>query len=190
MAKFDLSNDIHAVARCVWYTLTAVDADYKMHRNRMVSVVDYRGEWKSSPLQFVRLLTAFPFDATPVPMVSLHTLYPTSLKYEILQTIRHALPNDTRLRNRFHRGSPLELDYALRSFGIDLSDHLFQECDRGSSENDEHDESIEEDIRQRQQLDEGWRQSEAPYCKPNSPIAMFPISQDIIMGRSKTVATT
>jgi len=150
----------------------------------MVSVVDYRGEWQSSPLQF---------HAEPVHTVSVHALYPSSLKHEkheILQTIRHALPIDTRLRGRFHRGSPLELNYALRSFGIDLSDHLFQETAPCSNENEEHDESIKEDIRQRQQLDEGWRQSEAPFRESKSPIAMFPNPQDIIMGRSRTVAST
>jgi len=49
---------------------------------------------------------------------------------------------------------------------------------------------IEEDIHTRQFLDDEWRQAEAPYRDPLSPIALFPNPQDIIMGRNKTVAPT
>lgn len=52
------------------------------------------------------------------------------------------------------------------------------------------DERIEEDIRQRQQLDLEWQHSEAPYMDPTSKIALFPNPQDIIMGRNKAVAMT
>lgn len=81
----------------------------------------------------------------------------------------------------------MEMDYALRTFGIDLSHQLFSDPDPCAIEIDE---TIEEDIYRRQQLDSEWRDSEAPYCDSNSPIALFPNPHDIIMGRSKAVAVS
>jgi len=49
---------------------------------------------------------------------------------------------------------------------------------------------IDEDIRQRQELDETWRLFEAPYRDPSSRVALFPNPQDIILGRNKAVAMT
>jgi hypothetical protein len=83
-----------------------------------------------------------------------------------------------------HFGSSLETEYSLRSFGIDFSGQLSQS--RGPLSTD----GIEEDICKRQELDEQWRQSEAPYREPSSPIALFPNPQDIIMVRSKMVAVS
>jgi len=140
MERFDLTDNFHSVARCMWYTQSAIDGNSGIQQQGIMCVVDYRGEWKSSPLQFVRLLSAFPFHATPVHNSSLHGIYPNAFKYDIIQTIRRALPNDVRMRVRLHRGSPLEMEYGLRGFGIDLSRQLFQESapSTGTDKNDEH----------------------------------------------------
>jgi len=82
----------------------------------------------------------------------------------------------------------LEVDYALRTFGIDLSTQLKTSTTMNKDGKD--DESIEEDVRHRQQTEDEWRRSEAPYCDSSSTIALFPNSQDIIMGRNKAVAST
>jgi len=190
LAELDLTGNVHSVARCKWYMESIIEEDSSMQRNGLVSVVDYRGEWISSPLQFVRLLKVYPIHAVPVHVVSFHTLYPNSFQYEMIDTIRHVLPGSMRMRNRCHRGSAMEVEYGLRTFGIDVSRQLFREFEPATNANDEYDESIEKEIHRREQVDEEWRRSEAPYCDPKSPIAMFPNSQDIIMGRSKTVATT
>jgi len=108
---------------------------------------------------------SFPWDAVPYHEVSMHC----------------------GMRFRLHHGSSQELEYVLRTFGVDVSGELFRERSQFQVGGD-LDESIEEDISRRQQLDEAWRQSEAPYRDPTSPTALFPNSQDIIMGRNKMVA--
>jgi len=125
----------------------------------------------------------------PIHIVCAHILCDDTLGYEVVQTIRNALPKSIRMRGRFHRGSSLELRYALGTFGIDVSRQLFHECTVSSDPQEGgHDESIEEEIRMRRQLDdESWR-SEASYRDINSPIALFPNPQDIIMGRNRLIA--
>jgi len=49
-----------------------------MGQNGMVYVVDYRGEWISSPLQFVRFLSVYPFMLYQSIWVA-YTLYALAL---------------------------------------------------------------------------------------------------------------
>jgi len=51
-------------------------------------------------------------------------------------------------------GPTLEMEYALKTFGIDLSRQLFRESEPGTNTNDEYDETIEEEVHKRQQLDD------------------------------------
>jgi len=85
------------------------------------------------------------------------------------------------MRARGHVGSSLELEYALRSFGIDFSN---------MDDDDYVNKMIEADICKRQRLEDEWRKSEAPYREPSSPFALFPNPQDIIMGKNRLVART
>jgi len=183
MSKFDLADNIRAVSRCLWYVESAIEQDAMAQQNGVVLVADYRGTWKSSPFQFVRLLSTYPFHAMPIHVNSVHGLCVDSFGYEIVQSIRKALPKEIRLRTRLHPGSSLETEYASRTFGIDLSRQLFRERD-----GDENDESIELEIHRRQKLDDEWRKSEAPCRDSNSPTALFPNPQDIIMGRNRLIA--
>jgi len=190
LSKFDLSESIVSAARCTWYVLTAVYDDPVMQQKGIVTVADYGGKWLASHLQLMRLASAFPTDAIPIHYVCLHILYSESALYDLIQTIRSMLPKESRTRVRLHFGSSLEMDYALRTFGINTSRQLFDEWDPLPFDDNTCDDSIEEDIRRRQQLDDEWRRSEAPYRDPVCPIALFPNPQDIIMGRSKAIATT
>jgi len=119
--------------------------------------------------------------------VCLHFLRAKSSEFDVIQTVRNVLPRSIRTRVRLHGGSSLEMDYALRTFGIDLARQLFYD---GDPHTNSEQESIEQDIHRRQQLDHEWWQHEAPYRDPTSPIALFPYPQDIILGRNKTVAVT
>jgi len=189
LSRYDLS-DCLAFARKVWYVLSATEDDPIMQQKGLVTVGDYRGSWMSSPLQLVQHLSAYPFHAIPIHMSSLHALYTNVFKYDIVRIIRLASPEEIRMRNRLHHGSPIEIDYALRSFGIDLSTQLLRESFSSTDNLSDHDEDIEDDIRQRQRLDDEWRQSEAPYRDPRSPIALVPNPQDVILGRNKNIAST
>jgi len=156
----------------------------------IVSICDYRGKWISSPFQFIRLNLTFPTATIPIHYACVHNLYVNSSSVDLIQVLRGALPKDVRTRFRSHSGSALEMEYALKTFGIDVSKELFRDYDPSLTREDQNNESIEEDIRRRQQLDDEYRRSESPFRGVDSPIALFPNPQDIIMGRNKAVATT
>jgi len=187
MAQFNISDNYRAMARCIWYVLSALNDDPSMQQKGIVTVADYGGKWISSPFQFVRLLSTFPWNAMPIRDVGVHCIYNDSSKHEMIQVIRNLLRKEIRMRFRLHFGSPVETEYALRTFGIDISRQLYPH--RDPVVEDGHDDaSIEEDILRRQRLDDEWRRSETPYCESTSSVARFPNPQDIIMGRNKTVA--
>jgi len=153
-----------------------------MQQKGIVTVGYHGGQWKSSPLHFIRALSVFSMTAAPIHYVSFHFLCTDSSSNDIIPIVRNLLPKDSRTRARWHIGSSLELEYAMRTFGIDVSRQLFLD-DQGAEQR------IEEDIRRRQQRDDEWRRSEAPYRESTSPIALSPNPQDILMGRSKIAAT-
>lgn len=86
-----------------------------------------------------------------------------------------------------HYGSPLEIEYALKSYGINLAGCL--ELPNGGGEQELSGplsrRELEEHIRRLEENEEEWRQKEAPYRDSSSPIALFPNPQDIIMGKSR-----
>jgi len=192
LSEIDVSSNFKSPARRYWYANSAVEDYPLMQQKGIVTVADFRGKWKSSSFHLVRLFSMFPWHSTPVHEVSSHCLYDDSTRHEVIQTIRSFFPKGARMRWRLHYGSSLEIEYTLRTFGIDVSRELVHDRHHIAERenNDDPDKSIEEDICRRQQLDEAWRQSEAPYRDPKSPTALFPNSQDIIMGRNKTVAMT
>jgi len=167
-----------------------------MQQRGVVTIPDFRGQWKSSTLQILRLASAYPSHAQPFHDASSQTLYDDSGMHDLIQNVRRFFPKSIRMRTRLHFGSPIETEYSLRSFGLDISRTLYPEGFPSSSNSDDGsnekrmDDWIEEDIRRRQYFDDEWRRSEAPYRDPSSPVALFPNPQDIIMGRNKTVATT
>jgi len=182
MSHFDLQDNIRSVCRCIWYVISAVEDDPVMQQKGIVTVVYFGGQWKSSPLHFIRLGTGFPMDAIPIHLVSHHFLCVDTSSNDVIPRVRNLLAKDSRTRVRLHFGSSLELEYAMRTFGIDISRQLFQD-DKGDEQ------SIEKDIQRRQQLDDEWRRSEAPYRESTSPVALLPNPQDILSGRSKLVTT-
>jgi len=80
-----------------------------MQQKGIVTVPDFRGKWKSSYFQLVRLFSTFPWHTTPFHEVSLHCLYDDSTRREVIQTIRSFFPKDARMRFRLHQGSSLQI---------------------------------------------------------------------------------
>jgi len=161
-----------------------------LQRNGLVTVVEDGEEWVSSLFQLANVAKVCRFDAMLARDVCMHCIVSSTSREVLVQGLRGLLPlRELRMRVRTHVGSPIEIDYVLRTFGIDVSDILFPQNDP-LIDNDAVTDSIEADIRERQRLDDEWRELEAPYREPTSPIALFPNSQDIIVGRNKAVAKT
>jgi len=170
---------------------SVVEDDPITQQRGLVIVADFGGEWKSSSFELIRYSTVYPFHTQPFRTVSTHCISDDPTRYHLIQAIRKFFPQDTRRRFRLHFGSPLETEYELRTFGLDVSHELFLEEDKRLIHHKKDLEArIEEDIRRRQQLDDEWRRQQAPYRDPASPIALFPNQHDVIMGRKKVVAAT
>jgi len=178
----DLS-DFKAMARCIWYTDSGVEEEQDIQRRGVVTVLDITDAWKFSIFQALHFASNYPIDSTPFHDVSLHILYNDVTLDSMIRRRRPVLLNH-RLRIRMHFGSTLEIQYSLKTFGIDVSR---QSCAPKDDNNLLQLGGIDESIRRRQQLDEQWLLSEAAYRDPSSPTACFPNPQDIIMGRHKAI---
>jgi len=188
MSRFDSSQNSRTVARSVWYIHLAVEDRPTMQQKGMVTVVDFSGQWSVSPFDIMRHMATYPHDAVPIHDVCMHVLNNDSSMHNVIPKLRNLLRKENRMKVRFHRGSSLEMEYALRAFGIDVSRQLFQAQDKMLDSH--YDDSLEGYIKERQRIEDEWRQSEATYRHPSSPVALFPNPQDIIMGRNKAVALT
>ena len=185
LCNWDVS-DPFVFGRCMYYIGSALEGYPEMQRKGIVSIGDFRGKWKSSFLQVIKVIGGGKdaLDNLPYHNATSHLLYDDANVNTFIQGIRAVLNKEHRLRHRFHNGSALEIDYSLRSFGINLSDCLPLDSTRGPMS--AH--GIEQDIQRRQKMDEEWRQSEAPYRDPASRKALSPNPQDIILGRNKKIA--
>lgn len=182
LSQWDFNKYEHkALMRTMWYLRMAIEDDPEMQRRGIVSVGDFRGTWCSSPhqvLHFSKVASQALVDNAPFHLVSIHAIMDNPTVENFVQTYRKFCKKENRLRHRLHTGSSLEIQYSLRTFGIVLGDH---------TDGIHSPENIEQDIRQRQEVDRKWRESEARFRDPLSPVALFPNPQDIILGRNKKV---
>jgi len=185
LCLWDVSNP-KTFLRCAHYVVDAFQDHPEIQRKGAVSIGDVRGSWKSSFLQVIKVIgdAKEGIDRLPYHNASGHMLYDDPAADTFIKGIRAVMDPGHRMRHRFHIGSNLEIDYSLRAFGIDVSDCLDVESSTGPMSTA----GIEEDIRRREEIDEEWRRSEAPYRDPSSRQALFPNPQDIILGRNKKVA--
>lgn len=98
-----------------------------------------------------------------------------------------------RVRFRFHFGSWMEIRYELRTFGIDLPVDPFYLDDSPlalASRNPFSKNYIIQELKRRLEIEDAWQAQEELYQHWSSPIAMYPNSQDIIMGRQRNVFST
>lgn len=105
----------------------------------------------------------------------------------LARTLQSLLSRTARLRVRIHAGSWMEIQYSLRSYGINIAaDWLEGEDAKGSPFSSE---SIQKASQEYVQTEEEWKRKEAPYCDPASDVALYPNPQDIIMGKNRNVAS-
>lgn len=189
MSQWDTPNNHMAYSRCLYYIQSAIIDDVEMQKRGVVTVVDYRGEWKSTPLDILKFVQSLPderkesfhfFEACT------HILYDNKRLEAIIHFFRQLFEKAHHLRYRTHFGSSIEIQYSLRSFGIHFSG-IFGEGDKAGPL---FDKLLEADIQNRQKLDKKWRDTEAPFQDPSSPIALFPNKQDVLMGRNKMIASS
>lgn len=175
----DLS-DFKAMARYVWYTHWIIQDDPHVQRRGVVLLADARDTWRFSSLQSLHFMAVYPSDK-PYHLASVHVLYNDPTVDAMIRRVRYVLPNDYRMRIRSHFGSVMEIQYSLKTFGIDVSGQLSVEKDSSMLV---HYDGIEESIRKRQQFDDQWQKSEATYRDPGSRVALFPNPQDVIISRN------
>jgi len=75
MSRFDLADKYRAVVRSVWYVYSDVEDYPTMQQKGMVTIVDFGGQWLSSPFQMIRFGSMYPADSIPVHDVCMHFLY-------------------------------------------------------------------------------------------------------------------
>lgn len=115
-----------------------------------------------------------------------HLLYDEPNFDTFFQGIRANFTKNHRIRNRMHMGSPIEVEYSLKSYGVNLSDYLSLIDENGPMSK----RGLVEFIKRRQEAERRYHEAEAPYQDPSSPIALYPNPQDVILGRSKKIGLT
>jgi hypothetical protein len=175
--------------RSLIYVQLAIHDDQDMQRNGVVTIFDLRGTWRSSTMEMLEFLTSVANECNDIPfhMASIHILCDNASSQEFLPSFRALFKREHRLRTRFHFGSVEGISSSLRTFGIDLG--TFSEVGLSTSATPVG-VAIEADIAKREQFDEWWRQSEAPYKEPTSQKALVPNPHDVILGRNKKIATS
>lgn len=99
----------------------------------------------------------------------------------MLKHLQGTLTRRGRVRLRIHFGSWTEIQYSLRTYGIDFgTDPLLGEGYFSKA-------ALESEMTKWQQLETLWRESEAAFQAPASSYSLYPNPQDILMGSNKTV---
>lgn len=117
--------DWKATTRYIFYQVMAALEDEEVQKRGIVVIPNFCGEWKrplSKTIEFTirsaHITTDLPFRTRCV-----HYLCPNNQAIQgFVGLIHNILPLDLRLREKLHFGSELELQYALRHYGIRLSD--------------------------------------------------------------------
>lgn len=183
--QWDVVDNFKSMTRCFWYQHQIILDNPQMQRKGIVAIGDLRGKWMSTPLQIIQYLSSLKGASTTYHESSFHIIYDDPSLDTMIRALRRIFPKDKHLRYRLHCGSSIEIEYVLRSFGIDLSGNILG---LGGGTHPFSSEATLQDFLQRQQAEEERRLSEAPYTLPTSRTALFPNLQDIIMGRNKLVA--
>ena len=79
----------------------------------------------------------------------------------------------------------MEIQYSLRTFGIDITADWLEGDVDGSPFSSESIRQMSEEFRR---IEEEQKRVEAPLCDPASDMALYPNPQDVIMGKNRVVA--
>lgn len=182
LSDVDFSDPLTTI-RATWYINGGVIDDIEL-QNGAIQILDLRGSPPQSPLGIVNFFKFVQrhLDTLLYRIEGIHIIYDTSALDNFFKAFLSVLKKEFRIRHRFHFGSKLEIQYSLRTFGINIED---SNMSRGSGAFST--ERIQKYFQERQRKEDAWRQREAPYSKPSSKFALYPNKNDILMGRHKIV---
>eukprot|EP00934_Nitzschia_sp_Nitz4_P005869 Nitzschia sp. Nitz4//scaffold28_size193895//21364//22833//NITZ4_001625-RA/size193895-augustus-gene-0.289-mRNA-1//1//CDS//3329545862//5859//frame0 len=157
------------------YKVMAALEDEETQRKGLVDVVNlsrFSGGGKS--LELLRNGGRF-IASCPVRRVAFHVCYDEPKLRPIVTLVSSGLSKDSKARQRYHFGTPIECDYLLRGFGIKADELLW---------GDENDISayVADYIARRRRIETERKQMEE---QKNKEQIMCPTSLDILIGRGK-----
>jgi hypothetical protein len=182
--SWDLSDPM-AIVRGIWYVNSAIESDPEQQRRGAVVLFDLMGQSTHSLVEIVRFFAMVQKHVETIlfRVDSVHILYDNPALNGFFKSLFGVIRQDFRLRHRCHFGSNLEIQYSLRTFGIDIKDCVGPGIDAVWKE------IIQRQWNERLRAEEEWRRKEEPFTRPTSKIALYPNKHDIILGRSKIAPT-
>lgn len=175
---WDLSDPL-AMIRACWYNNAAIEEDSLQQQKGAVIMMDFRGKIRHTLLEIVRFFQSIQqhMETLLFRVDSVHILYDNlALDNYFFKSFLGVLRQDFRIRHRFHFGSNIEIQYSLRTFGINLEGCM--ELGRPMTS-----QRINDNLLERQATEDAWRKREEEYTKSSSKIALYPNKNDIIVGR-------
>lgn len=182
LTAWDLS-DWKSLIRSIWYINTCIEDNHNVQRKGMILVVDLCGRSQHSPAEILNFIAmSRNLQNTYLCRIEgVHFLYDNPALHPFFQGLLGVINKDFRLRHRFHFGSPMEIHYSLLTFGINI--HEFTQPGSGGSSP----ESMDKYLLDREKIDGPIRDREAPYRDPSSKYALYPNSNDVLLGRNLMV---
>ena len=118
-------------------------------------------------------------SAIPVRTCGFHVCYNNKLIRSFLSFLHVVTPNERKLRERVHFGSHLEVEYTLRTFGIDLRD-----LETDASAETFGDEYFEKFLETRRMIEAENKRGDEEREKQTGVI-LYPSPMDVLCGRGR-----
>ena len=184
IAAWDLLDPL-ALVRRTWYINSVIEDDDVQQRKGAILMLDLTGHIKHTPMEIVKFFAMIQrhMETILFRVDSVHLLYDNAALNTFFKSLFGVLRPDLRLRHRCHFGSSLEIQYSLRTFGINIEDCIGPRKDSYSQEN------IHKYLERRLPVEEARRRQEEPFTAPTSKIALYPNQVDILLGRHKVALT-
>eukprot|EP00934_Nitzschia_sp_Nitz4_P007412 Nitzschia sp. Nitz4//scaffold64_size103689//1117//2497//NITZ4_004419-RA/size103689-exonerate_est2genome-gene-0.89-mRNA-1//-1//CDS//3329556079//7402//frame0 len=161
-----------------FYQVMSVLADEDTQVKGVVDVIKPSGmTFSSKAIDMIRngghILSAF-----SVRRVGLHVCHCDPVLRQLIRAFGSVIPHESQVRQRFHFGSGLECDYALRSYGIRVDESLWNE----SKDMSAHTNLMEQYIRERREIEADWKRQEVLEASGKIP---YPKRLDVLVGRGR-----
>jgi len=179
IALYDLQ-DMKAFCRHIWYVIhEVVQDDEDIQKRGLVWVGNLYGDCKHTQILDFCWRMEHIFKNWPFHVNSWHLCFDNPTLNAFCKALALVSGKDLRMRQRFHHGSIIEVQYALLTFGIDLKDGFIPGQGILSSQ------FLDQVIQRRVQQEQEIRSQEVSYEQPTSRVALYPNKQDVLMGRFK-----
>jgi len=180
VSYWDLSDPISLV-RGMWYINSAIEDDDEQQRKGAIMMMDLTGPFRHTPVEIVKFFAMIQkhMETVLFRVDCVHLLYDNPALDSFFKSLFGVSRADLRVRNRCHFGSSLEIQYSLRTFGIDIEGYIGSQAESFSRA------SMRCYLEQRLPAEEAWRKREEPFTHQTSKIALCPNLNDILLGRNK-----